>query len=261
MVHHVWVRGLLPWIEPRRLLGPGDWTFEGRSAHTTLVTHAAADLDARLRGIGVGGGVLEVVVEPALKRPVVRAARTTDARRRRDTTPGFTRPGTRLDAEGKMSLTPEALALAIGQRAAGKRVIDAGCGAGGNSIGFARAGCSVVAIEADAGRLADARHNARVYGVERQIQFIHGRSEDVLPDLTGDLLFLDPPWGADWSRSYTTLADLPPLPPFSLPETWIKLPPSFDVSGIEGARPEAWYGLAPGDERRVKFLILRVRGG
>ncbi len=264
MMHHVWVRGLPPWCEPRRLLGPGEWVLEGRSARADLTTFAAADLDARLRGIGIGGSVLEFGAEPALHRSAVRAARTTDARRRRDTSPGFTRPGTRMDEEGKYSLTPEALALALGQRAAGRAVVDAGCGAGGNSIGFARAGCRVTAIERDPQRLADARHNARIYGVDTQITFVKGRFEDLLPSAVGDILFVDPPWGPDWSRSGTTLTDLPVLADLlafraHYAEVWAKVPPSFNVSSVAGASPEAWYGVAKGDERRVKFLLLRWR--
>lgn len=264
MIHHVWVRGVPAWCEPLRLLGPGSWVLDGKNARADLTTFAAADLDARLRGIGIGGGAIEVTVDPPLSRPAVRAARTTDARRRRDTTPGFTRAGVRLDDEGRYSLTPEALALALGERAAGRVVVDAGCGAGGNSIGFARAGSRVVAIERDATRLAAARHNARLYGVEARIDFRQGDAVALLPKLAGDLLFVDPPWGAEWSRLGTALDDLPALGPLlaasaRFPEVWAKLPPSFDVTGLPNARPEGWYGMAKGDERRVKFLLLRWR--
>lgn len=265
MVHQVWIRGLVQWCEPRRLLGPGEWRFEAGSASGTLSTHEAADLDARMRGIGIGGGVLEFTAQPPLPRSAVRAARTTDARRRRETSPGFTRVGTRLDDEGKVSLTPEALALAIGERAGGRSVVDAGCGGGGSAIGFARAGCAVVAVERDARRLADAEHNARVYGVAGSIRFVHGPVERVIADVEGDILFVDPPWGVDWSRSGVSIADLPLLVEIlamrrdQFAETWVKVPPSFDVRGVPGAMPEAWYGVAPGDHRRVKFLLLKLR--
>lgn len=261
--HHVWVRNLPPWCDPRRLLGPGDWTFEGRGAFAELATFAAADLDARLRGVGIGGGLLEVEITPPLPRAAVRAARTTDARRRREASPGFTRPGVRLDEEGKVSLTPEALALTLGERAGGRSVVDAGCGAGGNSIGFARAGCRVVALERDPTRLADARHNARVYGVADRIVFHRGSAEALLPTLSADLLFVDPPWGLHWDRARTGLADLPLLalaltaPGF--PEVWAKVPPSFEVREVPGAQAEAVYGVGAGDGRRVKFVWLRVR--
>ncbi len=266
-MHRVFVSGLLPWIEPARLLGPGHWSVEARSAHTELPTHAAADLDARLRGVSIGGTALGFESQPPLPRTAVRAARTTDARRRRDGSVGFSRAGVRLDDEGKVSLTPEALALALGERFAGRTVVDAGCGAGGNSIGFARAGCRVVAIERDARRLADARHNANVYGVASQIEFVVGeavagaiRCAD--PEA---VLFLDPPWGVDWDRGGMGLAAFPMLEsvlaaglPARYGATVVKLPPSFRVGELPGSRPEAVYGVGGGDSRRVKFLLLVV---
>ena len=128
---------------------------------------------ARLRGVALGGRAIAVRVEPDLPRAVVRAARLRDARARRLTTPGFSRPGTQVDEEGRWSLTPEALALALGREAAGAVVFDACCGCGGNAIGFARAGCRVVAVDTDAGRLALARHNAAIYGVADYIDYLN----------------------------------------------------------------------------------------
>lgn len=265
--HHVTVRGLLPWAEPKRLLGPGEWTIEGLAAHANLITHAAADLDARMRNICIGGSPITVVCQPPLPRPAVRAARTTDARRRRDTTPGFTRPGVRLDEEGKVSLTPEALALEIGRRYAGRSVIDAGCGSGGNAIGFARAGCRVLAIERDPSRLNDARHNAKIYGVAEKIEFVLGDALALAAAKASaeTLLFLDPPWGVDWSREGVSLDAFPLVQqviekalPRQFWRTVIKLPPSFRVREIEGARAEAVFGAADGDHRRVKFLLLTL---
>ena len=46
---------------------------------------------------------------------------------------------------------------------AGRSVVDACCGSGGNALGFARAGSPVTAIELAPERLAEAQHNARVY--------------------------------------------------------------------------------------------------
>jgi predicted RNA methylase len=263
-VHQVFVTGLLPWIDARRLLGPGDWVFEGRSARCSLPTHVAADLDARLHNVAIGGIAIAVTSQPTLPRPAVRAARTTDARRRRDTTPGFLRNGARLDDEGKVSLTPEALALEIGKRAwdsGARTVVDAGCGAGGNAIGFARAGLHVLAIERDAARLADARHNARLYGVEAQVRFVLGDAVALARVNTADMLFVDPPWGVNWARDGMGVADLAPLAEMvAIPGKYrthmYKLPPSFRVAELADARATAIYGIALGDNRRVKFLLL-----
>ncbi|MFZ5477878.1 MAG: methyltransferase domain-containing protein [Myxococcota bacterium] len=257
----VQVAPLPAWCDPLRLLGPGAWTIDGEVATATLSVHNAADLAARLRGVGLAGRPIVVQIDPALPRAAVRAARTEDARRRRATSPGFTRPGAKLDAEGKVSLTPEALALAIGRRAKGRVVIDAGCGCGGNAIGFARGGATVTAIERDAGRLAMARHNTRLYGVD--VRFVHGDAVELLPSLAGDLVFVDPPWGVDWDRARVGLADVPLLSGVLAAaggrEVWAKVPPSFAVDELPEAVPEAFHGVAEGDARRVKFLLLRRR--
>lgn len=266
-VHHTFVTGLLPWIEPRRLLGPGAWTVEGRSAHAELVTHAAADLAARLHNVVIGGSPVALECSPPLPRDAVRAARTTDARRRREGSVGFSRPGVRLDPEGKVSLTPEDMALQLGNRLDGRTVIDAGCGAGGNTIGFARAGCRVIAIECDSARLADARHNARIYGVEARVEFVLGDALALLPKRADPeaVLFLDPPWGVEWAREGMGRDAFPLLdrvlsaglaPLFNM--TLCKLPPSFRVAELAGSRPEAVVGVGKGDDRRVKFLLVRV---
>jgi trimethylguanosine synthase len=239
----------------------------GLHAVGTLETEAAADLAARLRGVGLGGRPLRVGIAPSPKRAAIRKARTEDARRRRNTTPGFTRPGARTDPEGKVSLTPEALALDIGQRWSGKRVIDAGCGVGGNTIGFARAACAVTAIERDPHRLALARHNARIYGVEDQIRFLEGNAGPLVPTLEADVLFVDPPWGVDWDRARTTISDLPLLGDIldvfhftgRFGHLVAKVPPSFDPDIIAGAIPQAMFGEAEGDYRRVKFVLLEMQ--
>ena len=259
----VTVRGVPDWVPYLSLLGNGDWSSGDDGWTAELGRVEAADLSARLRNIGLGGSPLEVEVRPALKRKLVREARTADARRRRQTTPGFTRPGCRLDPEGKMSLTAESLALALGTRAAGRAVVDACAGAGGNAIGFARAGCSVTCIEPHAGRIRDAAHNARVYGVADRIEFLHGSALDLLPTMSGDLLFLDPPWGEDWNRTRSDLTGVPLLAPAlraaagRFGSRWLKLPPSFDVSLLPEFAPTAVFGQAEGDRQRVKYLILR----
>lgn len=263
MRHHLRVVGIPPWAEPERLLGPGEWRVEGRVALGELATHEAAALQARLRGLGLGGSPLDVEVAPALPRAVVRAARAGEARARWHTTPGFTRAGTRLDEEGRWSLTPEALAVGIARLAAGRSVVDAGCGAGGNTLAFARAGSPVTAIELDAGRLALARHNAGVYGVEDKVRWLEGDARRLVPTLSADVLFVDPPWGVDWTRRLTTLGSLPllaellALPLAGYRELWVKVPPSFDVAELPDAAPRAFYGVGEGDARRVKFLLLR----
>lgn len=254
--------GPLPrWLPPARLLGPGDWTPDGEHLVAELPVAAAADVTARLRGLGFAGRALLVEVDPPLPRAAVRAARALDARRRRDTTPGFQRAGVRLDEEGRVSLTPEALAMAMARPFSGRSVVDTTCGAGGDTIALARAGARVTAIERDPARLALARHNARVYGVEARVRWLVGDAVALLPTLSADLAYVDPPWGVAWDRTRTTLADLPLLA--ALRAVWrgsmlAKVPPSFDPEGWPGVDVEPIFGVAAGDERRVKYLLVRA---
>lgn len=268
MIHEVRVGPLPVWLDTERLLG-GVWALEdgpaGRFAVASRGTADAADVAARLRGLGFGGRAVTVDVAPPLKRPAIRAARTEDARRRRDTTPGFLRPGVRLDDEGRMSLTPEVLAVRLAERVAGLSVVDAGCGSGGQAIAFARAGCRVIAIDRDPARLADARLNARVYGVEGRVEWVVGDAVEVARARTADVLHVDPPWGAEWDRVRTTVDDLPLLGAIlgvfrggGYGRLLAKVPPSFDPDTLPGAVPEAFFGEAPGDRRRVKFVGLAL---
>lgn len=269
----VQVEGLPTWLDARRLLdSPGLQLSAGPDgrcrAQGVLPPREAADLAARLRGVGLDGRLLSVQVEPALPRALIRAARTVDARRRRATSVGFSRTGARLDVQGRYSLTPEALALRMGEAAAAAgllRVLDAGAGAGGNAIGFARAGCQVMAVEQDAARLALCRHNARVYGVQGSIRCACG---DALQAASGDegraaqLWFVDPPWGPHWNRERTGLSDFPLLASLAAlpgrPPLWAKLPPSFEVAQLPGAVPTALFGEGEGDRSRVKCVWVRL---
>lgn len=226
----------------------------------------AADVAARLRGLGLDGRPLRVETMPPLGRTLVREARLREARARRDTTPGFLRPGARATGEGRFSLTPEALALSLGQLAKGASIVDACCGSGGNAIGFARAGCQVTAIELDSARLDEARHNAAVYGVQEQIRFMRADALEAVAQLGADLLFVDPPWGEQYDKRACELSDFPLLSALlaadlrGYRELWLKLPGSFRVASIERARASAWLGRAPGDRTRIKFILLRVPG-
>ena len=254
------------WLDWARLLGPGEWSITDQSTSLTVESrldrHAAADLYARLRGVGIGGSRILLEIFPRLKRRDQREALTAEARRMRKGSVGFAKPGTRLDEEARFSLTPEALALEVGKKASGSRVIDACAGAGGNAIGFARAGCTVTAIELDASRLEMARHNASLYGVGDRIEFIQGDARNLIREMKADILFIDPPWGRDYNKERVALENLGPCSEIlqaadHISQRWIKTPPSFDTTILKNCTPEAVFGAADGDSRRVKFLLIR----
>ncbi|KTC99813.1 methyltransferase domain-containing protein [Legionella erythra] len=107
--------------------------------------------------------------------------------------------GIQLDAEGLHTVMPEEAALAQARIIhAADCVLDGFCGVGGAAIALARLGKKVIAIELNAQRLAMARHNARIYGVEEAITFVHGDFFKVAPAYSADALLVDPPWG--WPR-------------------------------------------------------------
>lgn len=272
MIHDVVVGPLPRWLPANQLLGDGAWSFEAGvddiRASAKLPTAVAADIAARLRAVTLAGKRIEVTVTPALLRSAVRAGRLTEARRQRDRSPGFTRTGVQLDAQTKLGLTPEHLALQLGERAKRSHVIDTCCGAGGNAIGFARAGCSVTAIEIDAARLAMAKHNAAVYGVSNKIEWLHGDARRLLPTVRSPrdaLWFVDVPWqGAPEPSADTETADdvmhslLNDILALRAPgqTAWAKVPAAFDPARVDGAVAVAYFGTAGGDACRVKFLVL-----
>jgi hypothetical protein len=105
-----------------------------------------------------------------------------------------------------------------------------------------------------------AEHNARIYGVPLRV--VVGDARVLLPTLEADVVFVDPPWGADWNRTRTDLDDLPLLGELALDRfstAIVKVPPSFDPSALPGFAPRAVFGEAPGDRQRVKFVLLERR--
>lgn len=103
--------------------------------------------------------------------------------------------GILLDKEGWFSVTPEKIAEHIAERCQCDVIVDAFCGVGGNAIQFAFTCEHVIAIDIDPVRLAYAKNNARIYGVDDRISFILGDFFKLAPTLKADVVFLSPPWG------------------------------------------------------------------
>jgi trimethylguanosine synthase len=79
-------------------------------------------------------------------------------------------------------------------------IVDGFCGVGGNLIQFALYSPHVRVIGCDINleRLEMAKHNAKIYGVQHQCEFILGDFMDVMRSLRYrkiDAVFLSPPWG------------------------------------------------------------------
>jgi trimethylguanosine synthase len=80
-------------------------------------------------------------------------------------------------------------------------IIDAFAGVGGNAIAFARTGRwdQVFAIEKDAKTMKCAKHNAKIYGVNKKIVFTTGDCFDIIKRRFNNndkvVIFGSPPWG------------------------------------------------------------------
>ncbi|EPZ36047.1 hypothetical protein ROZALSC1DRAFT_27871 [Rozella allomycis CSF55] len=104
--------------------------------------------------------------------------------------------GIMLDTESWYSVTPEKIAEYIASRCDSEHVIvDAFCGAGGNTIQFAKH-CKK---DIDPIKIELAKNNAKVYGVLHKIEFLIGSFFDhvILEEILGhkiDGVFLSPPW-------------------------------------------------------------------
>jgi hypothetical protein len=268
--HNVTVSPLPHWLDRERFLGAGDFVEtpgeHGLKATATLSAAEAADLATRLRNLGLGGHPLTIDIEPPLKRAVVRAARTFDAKRRRQTSPGFLTASAKSHPTGRLGLTPQRLADQMASGAEGRQIFDACCGLGGNTLAFAKVGARVLAVEHDREILGLAKHNAAVFGLTEQIDFQLGDALTLAPPDT-DICFVDPPWGAEWNRLRCGLSDFPLAAALfatfqATPDWgafWLKVPSSFDPSSLSGnPSTTAVFGHAAGDSQRIKCLLLKV---
>ena len=94
------------------------------------------------------------------------------------------------------------------------RIVDLYCGAGTFAIYFASRGANVVGIEENAAAVTEARSNARLNGVEAQVQFVQGRVEGALASVAGKkalreagIVFLDPPRKGSDEATLAAIAD------------------------------------------------------
>lgn len=238
-----------PWLDPGRWLPPDG----------VLPTARARALVHLLDGQVLAGTPLAVRLDPPVRvgrRPPPREAQ---AQRRRRL---FSRwdEGVQVDEEGLFSATPEALAAALVRGLQGV-VMDGTCGVGSLTLALAaQPGVrEVIAVDLHPGRLAMARHNTRLYGVEGRVRWVQGDVAQALEAHPVDALVLDPPWGGrGWSRERVGLADLGLDLRAALaraPEAVVlKLPRSFALEELPGV----WLPEAGVDTRgHLKLLIAR----
>ncbi|XP_050212485.1 uncharacterized protein LOC126664243 isoform X2 [Mercurialis annua] len=134
--------------------------------------------------------------------------------------------GIRMDEEGWFSVTPEPIARHQALRCTSDLIIDCFTGVGGNAIQFAQLCKHVTAIDVDPKKIDYAYHNASIYGVDDQIDFIVGDFFVLAPKLKADTVFLSPPWGGpDYAKvgTYNIMTMLRPRDGYSLFNTAKKI--------------------------------------
>ncbi|KAF2252673.1 S-adenosyl-L-methionine-dependent methyltransferase [Trematosphaeria pertusa] len=132
-----------------------------------------------------------------------------------------------MTEDGWFGVTPEPIANKIAAHLAESApkdktiIIDAFAGVGGNSIAFARSERweQVFAIEKDTKAMKCAKHNAKVYGVDKKIVWVTGDCFDVISrrfsGKTNVIIFASPPWGGT-EYSAEDVFDLTKMEPYNL---------------------------------------------
>ncbi|KAL5705713.1 hypothetical protein ACHQM5_023979 [Ranunculus cassubicifolius] len=106
--------------------------------------------------------------------------------------------GIKMDEEGWFSVTPESIAIHQAERCGGGgTIIDSFTGAGGNAIQLAKRGNHVIAVDIDSKKIEYAQHNASIYEVATNIDFVEGDFFQLAlaMKIKVDVVFLSPPWG------------------------------------------------------------------
>lgn len=140
--------------------------------------------------------------------------------------------GIKLDRESWFSVTPEKVAIYTAMRCQCDVIVDAFCGAGGNTIQFAKTCHRVIAIDIDAKKIEMAKHNASIYGVSERIDFIVGDYFQLAATLKADVVFLSPPWGGPQylkADVYDIEKSLLPLPASELMAYSRKISPNIAI--------------------------------
>lgn len=183
----------------------------------------------------------------------------------------------------QMYFTSEALEQASSQPVAEHRaarlaayshVADIGCGIGGDTLALARAGCRVSAVERDPLRLALARANAEVLGLDAHITWVQADVLDTPPP-AADALFCDPGRRAGGKRRFVAEAYEPPLSRVlgwrsHTPALAVKLAPGIDTAelpaddthelefvSLDGELKEAVLWCGPLAHTRRQATLLR----
>ncbi|KAF9800339.1 hypothetical protein SFRURICE_002908 [Spodoptera frugiperda] len=169
--------------------------------------------------------------------------------------------GIKLDRESWFSVTQEVVAWKYQYNV----VLDALCGAGGNTIQFAQTCNRVVAIDIEPNKIAMAKHKATIYGVHEKIEFITGDFFELAPRLKADVVFHSPPWGGPPSaKEYEVESMLRPRPASELMQVARTISPNVELFLHRNTRhdqftPGLWASSTQEEFSLMSLLGRRVR--
>ncbi|KAI0628060.1 S-adenosyl-L-methionine-dependent methyltransferase [Trametes polyzona] len=172
--------------------------------------------------------------------------------------------GCLLDEEGWYSVTPERVADQIAERCRCDVILDAFCGVGGNAIAFARTCERVIALDVSPVRLALARHNAALYGVQDRIEFVLADYLSFARTLRDkrrkiDVVFLSPPWGGPSyiAGSPTKERPAPTLPDPADDPVAEEAHAEFSLSSIRPIHGRDLFEMTRGITRNIAYFLPR----
>lgn len=173
--------------------------------------------------------------------------------------------GIQTDKEGLYSVIHEEIANKQAKLIKSKTIVDAFGGIGGNAIAFAKQGKKVFLIELNKKRLKVAKNNAKVYGVQNKIKFIHGNFFKEAPKIKADAIYIDPQWGGP---EYKNLKKFK-LKNFSpngkkilrlafkyFPEVIIRIPTNFDLRELKEFQKKYKIIEDISDSKRISRTIF-----
>ncbi|KAK9488008.1 RNA cap guanine-N2 methyltransferase-domain-containing protein [Lipomyces starkeyi] len=177
-----------------------------------------------------------------------------------------------MNEQSWYSVTPEIIAKNIADHIYNNCrpsvVLDAFCGAGGNTIQLALLVDRVIAIEKDPVAIRCAKHNAEIYGVAGKIEFIEGDFFEYAPYIEADVVFLSPPWGGP-HYLFQDVFDLHAMEPYDLttimsasrlisPHIAVYLPRNSNIEQVR--EPVEKDEDQDDDDSTVLISYLHVRG-
>lgn len=178
--------------------------------------------------------------------------------------------GTLFDRTGWYSVTPETIAQTIATLIPSNSIVfDGFVGLGGNAIQFAHENI-VIGTDIDQHRLQLCRHNARIYGVESNIELIRCDFLQAAKCIRADIVFLSPPWGGPSCNNRTVyrLEDMPisgsevfEAAKLVSPNIVFYLPRHTSITDLAGLEPDGHFRVVLHREGRRRIVAMSVLYG